>query len=679
MEPQANTEESSARETAPSYVSGLDGLRALSVLAVFFYHANTGWLPGGFLGVEIFFVISGFIITRSLVLEWLKNGRIAITAFWLRRARRLLPALFLLLAGVLTYATFFDQDGMTRLRSDVLYALGYVTNWHLIYSNQSYFDSWNQPTYLRHLWSLAIEEQFYLLWPLLLAAALKFFKAPATFVLILIGACWSYAAMALLAQGQDETGINRVYYGTDTRIGALLVGSAIGFLPLSSRLQLKWPASRLTGVASICAVIILGFFIFRMSDKPGFAYEGGFALTALATATLILALNNPRSLASRALGFSPLRWIGVRSYGIYLYHFPILLLTWPDMTASLGVLALQLLATLVIADLSYRYLELPIRRGFLTRAYRALSERRAGWRQGFAAGFVVTSVAMVVAGLTMAAISATPPRVPEYLQATQIRLITPGLAEDVASLVQRVSPAATAEAGAPPETGDPSGPASPPEPAAEPPADPADDAQRCATIRGRPYESAEERDWYLAHCVNQQATGGTATTPLPTFAATGTIQVDGGITAIGDSVMVGAGPWLAANFAGLDIDAAVGRQVSQAVSLLRQRRDEGTLARNVLLHIGNNGTFTASQFDQIMEIAGPDRRVFFINVHVPRSWEEANNRVISQGADRYPNAYLIDWAGTVAGHDELFAADGVHIAARGASIYTGLVVQALTR
>ena len=686
-----------AEKSAPPYLPGLDGLRALSVLAVLVYHANATWLPGGFLGVEVFFVISGFIITRGLALEWLRDGRIGITGFWLRRARRLLPALFLLLGGVLAYAAFFDQDSMAKLREDVLYALGYVTNWHLIYSNQSYFDSWNHPSFLRHLWSLAIEEQFYLFWPLIIFAGLKFFRAPATFALVVIGAIWSYAAMALLAEGRELTDLSRVYYGTDTRIGALLVGSALGFLPFSERLQASLPSSRVVGALGLLALVPLGFLALRLADNSPHLYQGGFVLATLTTAVLILALNNPASRVSRLLGIRPLRWLGVRSYGIYLYHFPILLLTWPDLTSSYSNLLFQLLATLVIADLSYRYLELPIRHGALSRGYRALTEYRAGWRQSFAAGFVVTSVGVAGVALAFAAIEARPPRVPEYLQATQIRLVSPTIAEDVASLVQTLSPAGAAEAVEEPPVAEesltlaaeeptPSEEAPPAPDVPPPPAEPDPNAAavqaQCDLIRGRSYESEEERNWFFAHCVGREpppARSGAATSSLPTFEATGTISVEGGITAIGDSVMVGAGPWLAANFAGIDIDAAVGRQVSQAIALLRQRRDEGTLAKTILLHVGNNGTFTDSQFDQIMEIAGPDRRVFFMSVHVPRSWEDSNNQVIAAGVGYYSNAYLIDWAGTVAGHSELFAADGVHIAAQGATIYTGLVVQAVTR
>ncbi len=685
----------SAGQTAASYLPGLDGLRALSVLAVLVYHANSAWLPGGFLGVEVFFVISGFIITRGLAQEWLQDGRIAVISFWGRRARRLLPALFILFVGELAYAALFDKTSLPKLREDVGFAAVYVTNWHLIFSNQTYFDSWNHPSFLRHLWSLAIEEQFYLVWPLVLFGALKLFKARITVGLIIVGAIASYTAMALLATGRDESEINRLYYGTDTRIGALLIGSALGFSPSTQALS-GWVArSRLISFAGVIALGQLCLFAAKFEDRSSFVYQGGFLLATLMAALVILSVNNPKALTSRLLGLQPLRWIGVRSYGIYLYHFPILLLTWPDLTASVPLLLLQLGATLVIADISYRFVELPIRRGILGRAYRALTEHRAGWRQGFAAGFAAAAVSMVVVVLGFVAIRAQPDEVPELLGTTQVRFVSPSVAQDVSSRLQTISPNSPEPAPTdsvptlepPPEA--PLLEEAPPAAEAAPPAEPTPEEvaaanERCKTIRGRAYESDDERAWFLANCVRQQPVrqnsgGGTPPAPLPTFVATGTVAIDGGVSAIGDSVMVGAGGWLAATLAGIDIDAAVGRQVSQAVGILQQRVAEGTLARTVVLQLGNNGTFTDGQFDQLMAAIGPERRVFFINLHVPRDWQDTNNNVIAAGVARHANAALIDWHAVVAGHDELFAADGVHVGASGARLYVDLVVQAVTQ
>jgi hypothetical protein len=282
---------------------------------------------------------------------------------------------------------------------------------------------------------------------------------------------------------------------------------------------------------------------------------------------------------------------------------------------------------------------------------------------------------MAVAALAFVAFQASPPEAPGYLTASRVRFVSPSVAQDVSSLSSTVTQPPVEVAGSPPPEGSPAAEGSPAPAEAE-----ARLAEDCAVIRGRAYDSSEERDWFLANCLRLSAVRPLVNAqPLPAFAPTGVVAVEGGVSAIGDSVMVGAGSWLAATFAGIDIDAEVGRQVSQAIVLLRQRAADGTLARTVVLHLGNNGAFSSAQFDQIMEAVGPERRVYFINLHVPRNWEDGNNAVLSQGVSRYGNAYVIDWHSIVEGHDELFAADGVHIAAAGARLYAGLVVDAVTR
>ena len=193
------------------------------------FHGRASWLPGGFLGVDIFFVISGFIITRLLLNEWQTTGRINLGSFWWRRARRLLPAVFLLLVTFCLYYVFFVEDEVTSLRGDALAALAYVTNWRFIIDQQSYFETFMRPSAFRHLWSLAVEEQFYLFWPLLLAGSLSLFKRRwVVATLVVAGAIASTALMAYLYTPGDD--VSRVYYGTDTRAGGLLIGVAVAFL-----------------------------------------------------------------------------------------------------------------------------------------------------------------------------------------------------------------------------------------------------------------------------------------------------------------------------------------------------------------------------------------------------------------------------------------------------------------
>src|SRR5215204_5684674 len=210
---------------------GLDGLRALAVVAVLLYHADVAWAPGGFLGVDVFFVISGYLITSLLLAEWAARGRVDLKAFWLGRARRLLPALFVVVGATLAFAVVFLPGEVAGLRGDALASFGYVTNWYLIFEHESYFEAVGRPSLLRHLWSLAVEEQFYLLWPPVVAVGMSVgarrWRTRRVLVVALGGAAISVALMAILfVPGVDPS---RLYYGTDTRATGLLVGAALAF------------------------------------------------------------------------------------------------------------------------------------------------------------------------------------------------------------------------------------------------------------------------------------------------------------------------------------------------------------------------------------------------------------------------------------------------------------------
>ncbi len=210
------------------YIPALDGLRAIAVLAVLVYHSGVRWLPGGFLGVEVFFVLSGYLITSLLVSEYRETGRIDLKSFWIRRARRLLPALFLLLLATLTYAVIFLPQQVTQLRSDAVAAALYVTNWWLIFDHKSYFEEMGRPSLLKHLWSLAVEEQFYLIWPPLFALGISRLRERKMILGVLGAAGLSTVLMAILFQpGVDPS---RIYYGTDTRAAELLIGAALAFV-----------------------------------------------------------------------------------------------------------------------------------------------------------------------------------------------------------------------------------------------------------------------------------------------------------------------------------------------------------------------------------------------------------------------------------------------------------------
>jgi peptidoglycan/LPS O-acetylase OafA/YrhL len=629
------------------YSPGLDGLRAFAVIAVLLYHANLAWIPGGFLGVEVFFVISGYLITALLLAEWRQRGRIDLKTFWLRRARRLLPALYVLLVVTLAFAVVFLPGEVAGLRGDVLAAFGYVTNWYLIYGQESYFEAVGRPSLLQHLWSLAVEEQFYLIWPPILALGLCIgatrLRGRRVLTVVLFGAVASAVTMALLhVPGADPS---RIYYGTDTRATGLLCGAALAFLwspghkfrpsearhhrlrlPDRSRFRRRWgwTAPLLLDVVGAAALGTLVWFCVYLGEFQPFLYSGGFALVGLATTATIMAVVHPHSLiGSRFLGSPPLHWVGVRSYSIYLWHWPVFMVTRPELDVpieGLPLLALRLTTTLVLSDLSYRYIETPIRRGALGRAWSTLREAQGPLRRRLCLQWAGALVPLLVscALLGVAAALAEPPEKPSYLASMK----------SVHTVEQ---------------------------------------SHHASSTPGK--ESAQK----VRRSLEQVGTKA-ETTRTWDSGRSGSSEFTGSVSAIGDSVMLGAVGGLQKDIQGLTVvDAEVGLQVYAATDTLRYRRASGQLGDVVIVHLGNNGTFTRGQFDEIMRILSGVDRVVFVNVSVPRAWEEPNNEVIAEGVERYPSAVLVDWHSASADRPEIFYRDGYHLRPGGLRLYADLI------
>jgi peptidoglycan/LPS O-acetylase OafA/YrhL len=387
------------------YMPGLDGLRALAVLAVIAYHEQLGWAPGGLLGVGVFFTLSGYLITDLLLGQWARSGGLNLGDFWLRRARRLLPALFVMLAVVTAWVTVVSPSRLASLRGAVAAAATYSSNWFYIYTHNSYFARFAPPGPLDHLWSLAVEEQFYLVWPWLLLLgvyvvrgrrpnAVRWLALPT----LILAAASAVAMLMLYHPGYDPT---RIYEGSDTRACGLLIGAALAMV---------WPSRRTARTALWCRVAldgagfaglaVVGLMIWRVGQYSAFTYQGGLVLLSVATAGVVAAVACPGTLVGAALGWTPLRWIGVRSYGIYLWHYPVIILTSPaNSTENLPRAALQVAASIGIAALSWRFVEEPIRHGALERAWKRMRSRTAWQAQssGVSSWAAVTGGAMVVA------------------------------------------------------------------------------------------------------------------------------------------------------------------------------------------------------------------------------------------------------------------------------------------
>ncbi|HEX3853440.1 MAG TPA: acyltransferase family protein [Polyangiaceae bacterium] len=343
------------------HLPALDGLRGIALCGVLLFHAN-GALPGGYLGVDLFFVLSGFLITSLLVTEHAQTGRIALSAFWVRRARRLAPALLSLMPAIAIYGRYFARaDELKSLRAQALATLGYVANWQTIFEHKSYWQLFSSPSPLEHTWSLSIEEQFYVLWPLVVTLVLRRGASRALLVISLVLSALSMSAMWLLF---DPANTTRAYLGTDTRMAGILAGAALATL-ISPNQSISVRATRALDALGALSIVGLGVAWCKLSGTSAFLYRGGFWLTELGALVLIAcAVAGERSLVARALSFRPFRLLGAISYGVYLWHWPVNVFLSPGRVHMHGFAlhALHLSLTFAIAIASYRFLEQPIRR-----------------------------------------------------------------------------------------------------------------------------------------------------------------------------------------------------------------------------------------------------------------------------------------------------------------------------
>lgn len=393
-----------------SYRPALDGIRALSVLAVMLYHGLVGWSPGGFLGVDVFFVLSGYLITSLLLREWDRWGSLDIVTFYRRRARRLLPALVLLLGAVAVWAAVVAApDKLGRIRWDGISTLLYTANWRYVFAQQSYFDKYGDPSPFLHTWSLAIEEQFYLLFPLILVGLLRLTRGRRARVgaILALGALASALLMAWLFD--PATDPSRVYYGTDTRAQELLIGAVLALAllkmrPLEGRPRVAAAAAGVVALGGVVAAFLL------LNDQDAALYRGGFALFCVLVAVLVFSVEMvTKGPAARLLSVWPVAWVGLISYGLYLWHWPVYIALTPDRTGLDGtwLLLVRMGVTLLIATASFYLVERPIRAGGLRRL------RRPWGRTVAALGMPLAFVALVVATL-----GSRPPPLPDSPFAT---------------------------------------------------------------------------------------------------------------------------------------------------------------------------------------------------------------------------------------------------------------------
>ena len=349
---------------ALTYQPAVDGLRGLAVAGVLLFHGGFSWAKGGYLGVSTFFTLSGYLITTLLLAEFGRTRRVSLPGFWSRRFRRLMPASLLTLAGIVVLFGPFvaTADQLAELPGDVIAALAYVANWRFILADQSYADLFTAPSPVQHFWSLAIEEQYYLFFPLLMAGLLAFGRGSRRLVFMVLGALTLGSTLLMMSLYTPGTDPARVYYGTDTRAAELLIGALLAVL-LAARPHLlaRIPRRALTA-AGIAVLVVTAYWWMTVEQISPWLYQGGFTFYALTTAVLLAVLLVPGPV-QRALATEPLRQLGRISYGVYLLHWPIFLWLTPELTglAIVPLFGLRLAVTIPAAVLSFRFVEQPVR------------------------------------------------------------------------------------------------------------------------------------------------------------------------------------------------------------------------------------------------------------------------------------------------------------------------------
>ncbi len=753
-------------EGSKSYIPSLDGIRAVAVLAVIFYHLGYGWAQGGLLGVDVFFVLSGYLITDLLLAEYKRNGFIQLRTFWLRRARRLLPALFVMLFVILGWVTLFNQAQLPQVRNDLLPAIFYYSNWWFIFEHVSYFAKFGPPSPLGHLWSLAIEEQFYLIWPLVIIFVLKITKSKKylgiiTFLGIIASAC----EMAVLYQPYIDP--TRLYDGTDTRAFALLLGALLAiYRPRDKKITVSKNSSLMANTIGIASLAGLLCMFWQTDEYSGFLYQGGMLLASILSLIIIVIAIVPDTYLNRFLSTPVLKWIGQRSYGIYIWHYPIITLTTPynsppDLIRSL----FQIAASFTCAALSWKYIEQPVRHGAISRLWNDYRESQNSK--------IRPTIALNIAGNTADKRSlpqkTTPLKSPLSIKSSSLKLKTgtppsksspppgkrkpldrlmsvtekkPGgeksigkkqvigsvltlaITSNVIVCILAISGAVTGNTST-----DYSGEGSQPTsilPVVTRHSDkPATTGKKTVPVN---LETESDRDLaylqflatvktvvnipfmpqaaktYLTADLEKSFFFDQYTFPLPwlldanisTFnlppyllqprRATGigirtTIGDDSGVgvTAIGDSIMIDAAPYLKKYLPGIAIDAVVGQQIWQVQAAVPQLKKEGAVGNRLIIELGTNGGYTPSELLQLINSLGHMKKIVLVTALVPDPWESEVNSSIATVARTLPNVSVVNWYKIGQKHPNYFYPDHIHLNPVGAKFYAKLIVRALLK
>ncbi|WP_048345443.1 acyltransferase family protein [Limosilactobacillus mucosae] len=603
------------------YVTGIDGVRTLAVLGVIIYHLLPTTLPGGYLGVPLFLLISGYFVTLQLVRQMDQTGGIQLTKFYLKRLRRLYPVLIVMLTVTTAYITLFARDLLHNIKSTIATNLLWVYNWWEIGHGQSYFDRFNGESPFTHLWTLGVEAQFYFLWPLILFMLFLVLRKRSKIKwTVFILAAASAVEMALLFDPQN---INRVYYGTDTRAFSLLLGSWLALCWPIDRLNasLTAHAARILNGVGIGALLITLLGFFTLSGQSSWTYRGGMFFYSLIGMILIATVVHPGSHMNRWLTNPFFTWIGQRSYGIYVYQLPVMV--FYERVVEIGrhpvINALvECLLILVISEFSYRLVEQPLAHyqwRYLPASIRHwIDFKMHDWHQWLKVGPVVIICFIALCGLML-------PSKPAKKSAVQTRI----------------------------------------------------EKSRQATAAKNKQIAKGKAAKVNVNSKSLQKKYGLTSNQLK---AASELKV----TAIGDSVMADASQDIQEIMPHAYVDAEVGRQGSATPAVIKDLKAKGQLQKNVILNLGTNGAMDSQTINDILTAIGKDHQVYWITPHVPtRDWEQTVCDQIKQAAKQNANVHVIDWNQAANGHAEWFAQDKVHMNEQGNAYFTRLIVKTILK
>lgn len=600
------------------YLPSIDSLRAIAVIAVIIYHIDANYLPGGFLGVDLFFVLSGYLISSLIIKEYKSTGTVNLYNFYVRRARRLLPAVYFMITVVLIIITLFNGVLLKKSYLDALFGYIYSSNWWYIFHKLDYFDSFGSQSPFKHLWSLAIEEQFYMFFPLIFLIFNRKSKSNNSnsklnknFIYVVL----SLILVSLIAHILlfDINNINRIYFGTDTRAFSLLVGVVGAILYPMDRLSERTTKkdNMIYSIVSLVSILVLIGIMINTSEYNTWLYRGGFLLVAIIGLIIIISSGRQYTFMSKLLSFKPFVFIGKISYSLYLWHFPILVVTTPVSeigNPNLFYVTLRIVLIFLVATGSYMFVETPIRKlGFVN--YINLLFKRIMKFKNNTKKIIFASIALVAVVFTMGVFGKSVP----YLSTAFVT------------------------------------------------------------------EMSNNKESQFISNNNENNTNNSSEHKSDNNNQEGNKSEDkkySSLLVIGDSLTVDIGEKIKEKYPGAIIDGKISRQLTAATALADQYANYNNENTAVIFQLGTNGFFTESQVEELVK-KFDKADIYFVNVKVPRTWEKTVNKELDALKERHSDITIIDWYSVANNNQNYFEPDKVHLNSEGVETMVSLIEKSL--